>query len=78
MASATRVQPFQVGGNVDASENPTGQARWWGTRISTVILVRDDGHVVFVERDINVLDKETQQPIKGSAERKECFQAVLS
>ena len=25
--------------------------RWYGTRVSTVILVRDDGHVVFLESE---------------------------
>jgi uncharacterized protein with NRDE domain len=25
--------------------------RWYGTRVSTVILVREDGHVVFVEKE---------------------------
>jgi uncharacterized protein with NRDE domain len=25
--------------------------RWYGTRVSTVILVRDDGHVIFVENE---------------------------
>lgn len=38
--------------NVGDAEN----AQWYGTRLSTVILVRDDGTALFIERDIIELD----------------------
>jgi uncharacterized protein with NRDE domain len=35
--------------------------RWYGTRVSTIILVREDGHVVFVESERALLiDGEVQ------------------
>jgi uncharacterized protein with NRDE domain len=79
MPKATRVLPFQIGGNVESSDAPSGAARWYGTRISTVILIKDSGEVVFVERDIAVLD-EQGQPVPGTlaAQRRECFQAQES
>lgn len=56
---ATRVQPVIIGS--DPSAPPTDSqvegGRWYGTRVSTVVIVRDDGHVVFVERDIALLDQ---------------------
>ena len=48
--------------------------RWYGTRVSTVILVRNDGMVTFVERDIANLD-EYGQAQKGTEERRIQFQA---
>ena len=59
--------PASASASTSHSETDTGSAdqtarreaegdntgfRWYGTRLSTVILVRDDGHVTFVERDI--------------------------
>jgi hypothetical protein len=41
------------------AEGGTTGFRWYSTRLSTVILVRDDGHVTFVERDIAGLDRST-------------------
>lgn len=47
----------------NSSTNSTEQAtasgrRFYGTRLSTVILVRRDGQVRFLERDIWMLDKD--------------------
>jgi hypothetical protein len=41
------------------AEGDTTGFRWYGTRLSTVILVRDDGHVTFVEKDIAGLNRST-------------------
>jgi uncharacterized protein with NRDE domain len=45
------LKPLLVAPNpeIPIQEGQTG--RWYGTRVSTVILVRDDGHVVFVESE---------------------------
>jgi uncharacterized protein with NRDE domain len=74
MTRATRVNPFLIGSNAESSNEPSGTPRWYGTRISTVILVREDGQVIFIERDIAVLDN-NGQPIPGTSQRKEVFHA---
>jgi uncharacterized protein with NRDE domain len=52
---STLLKPILVAPDpeVPIQEGQTG--RWYGTRVSTVILVRDDGRVVFVEKDRAVL-----------------------
>ncbi|WVW80463.1 hypothetical protein I302_102445 [Kwoniella bestiolae CBS 10118] len=42
--------------------------RWYGTRTSTVILVKENGETIFVERDVLVLD-EKGEPKRGEGER---------
>ena len=37
---------------------------WYGTRLSTIILIRKDGSVVFRERDIWTLNA-TGEPVRG-------------
>lgn len=73
MAHAIRVQPLRVTENHVGTE---GSGRWYGTRVATVILVKDDGQVIFVERDISVLDGDQVKP--GSDERRVVFQADVS
>ena len=34
------------------------QGRWYGTRVSTVVVVMDDGECVFEERDVSVQDQD--------------------
>jgi len=48
---STLLEPLLVAPNpeVPIKEGQTG--RWYGTRVSTVILVREDGHVVFAESE---------------------------
>ncbi|KAJ3785548.1 NRDE protein-domain-containing protein [Lentinula aff. detonsa] len=48
--------------------------KFYGTRLSTVVLIRRDGHVTFIERDIwkEVNGKVERMP--ASSERKFCFQ----
>jgi len=58
---STLLEPLLVAPNpeVPIKEGQTG--RWYGTRVSTVILVREDGHVVFVESERALLvDEEIQ------------------
>ncbi|TFY64912.1 hypothetical protein EVG20_g5788 [Dentipellis fragilis] len=50
-----------------ALEPLSGPAGPYGTRLSTVVLVRRDGRVLFVERDIWMLD-ETGKVVKGGKE----------
>jgi uncharacterized protein with NRDE domain len=45
---------------VPITEGQTG--RWYGTRVSTVILVREDGRTTFIERDRAVLKDGDIQP----------------
>ena len=49
--------------------------RWYGTRVSTVILVRDDGEVTFVEKDRAVL---VDGKVQGGLSRTFHFVAPLS
>ncbi|WVQ65239.1 uncharacterized protein L199_003412 [Kwoniella botswanensis] len=50
--------------------------RWYGTRTSTVIIVKENGETIFVERDVLVLDDEGN-PKKGEGERWVKFKANL-
>lgn len=43
-----------------------GSSGWYGTRLSTIILIRDDGSVLFRERDIWTLNA-TGEPIRGES-----------
>lgn len=70
MTHATTVKPLLV---TLMHEKTAGAGRWYGTRVSTVILVKDDGTVTFVERDISVL--EGGKAIAGTDERRVVFQA---
>ncbi|KAI0786150.1 DUF833-domain-containing protein [Abortiporus biennis] len=54
LRNTIHVAPFSV----SASKHPEGKEDFYGTRLSTVILVHRDGHVTFIERDIWVLDEE--------------------
>ncbi|WOO85745.1 Transport and Golgi organization protein 2 [Vanrija pseudolonga] len=77
MTHSTRIDPFLLGPNPNASPTPeVAGGRWYATRVSTVILVKDDGQVLFVERDIATL--EDGVVIQGSGERKERFAAEFS
>lgn len=51
---------------------------WYGTKVSTIILVRKDGFVQYLERDIWMLDAEGH-PIHGSRkdDRRNCFWLYL-
>lgn len=77
MTHSTRIDPFLLG--PDPNSSPASEVaggRWYATRVSTVILVKDDGQVLFVERDIATLDDGVV--IQGSGERKERFAAEFS
>lgn len=53
-----------------------GTEHWYGTRLSTVILVHDDGSVLFIERDRAVLTPDGEISIPGTRpERRFRFQA---
>lgn len=75
MADTTRstlLTPLQVATNpeVPITEGQTG--RWYGTRVSTVILVREDGRTTFIERDRAVLK---DGEIQSGSERRYDFDA---
>ncbi|ORY23949.1 NRDE protein-domain-containing protein [Naematelia encephala] len=73
--TCTCLQPLLVGQDPDNPLKNNTQGRWYGTRVSTVILVRDDGQVTFVERDISVLGPDGSA-VKGTDERKFTFNAL--
>jgi uncharacterized protein with NRDE domain len=45
------LKPLMVAPNPEIPIQEGQAGRWYGTRVSTVILVRDDGHVVFLESE---------------------------
>jgi uncharacterized protein with NRDE domain len=47
----TLLKPLLVAPNPEIPIQEGQPGRWYGTRVSTVILVRDDGHVVFLETE---------------------------
>ncbi|WRT65990.1 uncharacterized protein IL334_002941 [Kwoniella shivajii] len=60
----------------DSDSKLEPKPKWYGTRTSTIILVKDNGETIFVERDILELDAEGN-PKKGTGERWIEFQADL-
>jgi uncharacterized protein with NRDE domain len=52
---STLLTPLLVAPNPEIPIAKGQNGRWYGTRISTVILVRDDGRTTFIERDRAVL-----------------------
>ncbi|ODO07557.1 hypothetical protein L198_01136 [Cryptococcus wingfieldii CBS 7118] len=68
----TTVQPVKLSPQmtiIPSSASSSSQGRWKGTRTATVILVHDNGKVVYVERDIWELG-ENGDPQKGNGERR--------
>ncbi|TCD68325.1 hypothetical protein EIP91_010963 [Steccherinum ochraceum] len=59
-----------------ASRSPDAPADPYGTRLSTVILVRRDGRAVFIERDIWTLDGE-KKVTKADAKKQRTFRLRL-
>lgn len=66
---STLIPPLLLQNDLLATDPTNPGTQWKGTRTSTVILVRDDGETVFVERDIAELGK-GEMPIKGRGERR--------
>ncbi|RXK37353.1 hypothetical protein M231_05340 [Tremella mesenterica] len=67
--SSTTIPALKLGPN-PLLPPKQGEGRWYGTRLSTVIIVRDDGRVVFVERDVSTLSEDGREAIKGKGERR--------
>jgi len=61
------LEPLLVAPNPEIPIQEGQQGRWYGTRVSTVIVAKDNGEVTFVERDRALLiDGEIQS---GSSRR---------
>lgn len=75
LSDCTCLHPVPLGANPDAAIQDGEKRRWYGTRVTTAILVRDDGEVTFVERDIFVQD-EQGEAIRGRDERRFTFTAL--
>lgn len=73
MTYATQVAPLRIGSTGLGPVDDAGDehARWYATRVATVILVRDDGQITFVERDRTKLKDGEAVPAHG--QRKEVF-----
>lgn len=73
MTFATQIAPLRIGAaGIDTKDQQKDDtARWYGTRVATVILVKDDGTITFVERDRFKL--ENGEPVAGHGQRKEMF-----
>lgn len=70
MTVATQINPLRIGsGGLNDTNDP--KARWYATRVATVILVRDDGKIIFVERDRSKL--ENGEVVAALGERREVF-----
>ncbi|WVQ85701.1 hypothetical protein IAT38_007867 [Cryptococcus sp. DSM 104549] len=77
MLHSTQIPPIKLGADLFLNVDPADTlARWSGTRTSTVVLVKDNGETVFVERDILELD-ESGEARKGTGERWFEFQGEL-
>lgn len=74
LSDCTCLHPIPLGSNPDGKAQEGEKTRWYGTRVTTVLLVRVDGVVEFVERDIFV-QNEKGEAVKGEGERRFKFQA---
>ncbi|KAG8925611.1 hypothetical protein FRC02_009541 [Tulasnella sp. 418] len=61
-----RVPPIKIESHNASGLGATSGPRYYGTRLSTVILITRKGEVLFVERDIWKLDVDGGQPVMGS------------
>lgn len=75
--SCTCLHPVFLGADTTKQAAKGEAGRWYGTRVSTVILVKNSGEVTFVERDIFVDDGRGGHE-KGRGERKYRFSASCS
>lgn len=55
LRNAIQITPLRVSATL-APDSSSSEPIYYGTRLSTVVLVRRDGSVLFVERDIWKLD----------------------
>lgn len=53
---AVQIAPHRMSGSL-SPDAPADGPDYYGTRLSTILLVKRDGSVLFVERDIWKLDK---------------------
>ncbi|KDQ62816.1 hypothetical protein JAAARDRAFT_30726 [Jaapia argillacea MUCL 33604] len=61
---------------IPEGDTPTSDKALYGTRLSTVILIRKDGQATFVERDIYKLDT-MGEPVKAGASTQRIFRFQL-
>ena len=73
-ALCTCLEPIRIGQNPPVPLDADSGGRWYGTRVSTVILVKNSGEVTFVERDIGEIDEQGRAK-KGTGERYFTFDA---
>lgn len=69
-ARSTLLQPMEVALNPEIPLKDGEKGRWYGTRVSTIILVRNDGSATFVERDRAVL---VNGQVKAGSQRRYDF-----
>lgn len=65
------IEPFSIG-----LQSPDTTPDYYGTRLSTVILIGRDGRALFIERDIWMLDNENNV-IKADPGKQRVFRFVL-
>ena len=76
LSECTCLYPVSIGQNPSEKIRADEKGRWYGTRVTTVILVREDGQVTFVERDIFVQNSDGDA-VSGTEERKYRFEAEI-
>lgn len=59
--SATPPKGKAIGGEAGGGASEESEKAWYGTRTSTILLVRKDGEVTFVERDVHTLTLDGSQ-----------------
>ncbi len=76
LSECTCLHPIPVGKNPEKKIQEGEESRWYGTRVTTVILIKENGEVNFVERDIFV-QNDRDEAVRGDKERKYRFQAEM-
>ena len=74
LSECTCLHPVALGSGPDMSRKEGEKSRWYGTRVTTVILVKDNGETTFMEKDIFLQNSEGEA-VRGTDERKFQFQA---
>ncbi|KAH8113482.1 NRDE protein-domain-containing protein [Phellopilus nigrolimitatus] len=77
LRTSIQIPPLRMTSSLSAGASADGP-EWYGTRLSTVILVRRDGRVLFVEKDAWKLDPSGEGPIRGDPQSARVFRFRLN
>ncbi|EJC98954.1 uncharacterized protein FOMMEDRAFT_95305, partial [Fomitiporia mediterranea MF3/22] len=76
LRTSIEIPPLRMSGSLSPDARPADGHNFYGTRLSTVLLVRRDGRVLFIERDVWRLDDEGNA-VRGDPRKERVFRFRL-